>query len=55
MLKRHLLMKQTVDDYSYSIQQLADRAQKMLAEEHPDGYFGLIACQKTCNIYILYI
>ncbi|ROL18754.1 Spectrin beta chain, non-erythrocytic 1 [Anabarilius grahami] len=37
MLKRHLLMKQTVEDYAYSIQQLADRAQKMLAEEHPDG------------------
>jgi len=39
MLKRHLLLKQAVDDYTYSIQQLADRAQKMLAEEHPDGYF----------------
>ncbi|KAF4102423.1 spectrin beta chain, erythrocytic isoform X1 [Onychostoma macrolepis] len=37
MLKRHLLLKQVVDDYAYSIQQLADRAQKMLAEEHPDG------------------
>ncbi|XP_056332566.1 spectrin beta chain, erythrocytic isoform X2 [Danio aesculapii] len=37
MLKRHLVLKQTVDDYAYSIQQLADRAQKMLAEEHPDG------------------
>uniref|UniRef100_A0A8C2CTL6 Spectrin beta chain n=1 Tax=Cyprinus carpio TaxID=7962 RepID=A0A8C2CTL6_CYPCA len=37
MLKRHLLLKQTVDDYAHSIQQLADRAQKMLAEEHPDG------------------
>ncbi|XP_056101531.1 spectrin beta chain, erythrocytic isoform X2 [Rhinichthys klamathensis goyatoka] len=37
MLKRHLLLKQAVDDYTYSIQQLADRAQKMLAEEHPDG------------------
>uniref|UniRef100_A0A673I0A9 Spectrin beta chain n=1 Tax=Sinocyclocheilus rhinocerous TaxID=307959 RepID=A0A673I0A9_9TELE len=37
MLKRHLLLKQVVDDYARSIQQLADRAQKMLAEEHPDG------------------
>ncbi|XP_059376697.1 spectrin beta chain, erythrocytic-like [Carassius carassius] len=37
MLKRHLLLKQTVDDYAHSIQQLVDRAQKMLAEEHPDG------------------
>ncbi|XP_073725686.1 spectrin beta chain, erythrocytic-like [Misgurnus anguillicaudatus] len=37
MLKRHLLLKQTVDDYAYYIQQLADRAQKMLAEDHPDG------------------
>uniref|UniRef100_A0A671MBG0 Spectrin beta chain n=1 Tax=Sinocyclocheilus anshuiensis TaxID=1608454 RepID=A0A671MBG0_9TELE len=37
MLKRHLLLKLAVDDYARSIQQLADRAQKMLAEEHPDG------------------
>uniref|UniRef100_A0A8C1KIN5 Spectrin beta chain n=1 Tax=Cyprinus carpio TaxID=7962 RepID=A0A8C1KIN5_CYPCA len=37
MLKRHLLMKQVVDDYAHSIQLLADRSQKMLAEEHPDG------------------
>ncbi|KAI7804284.1 spectrin beta chain, erythrocytic [Triplophysa rosa] len=37
MLKRHLVLKQTVDDYAHSIHQLADRAQKMLAEEHPDG------------------
>uniref|UniRef100_A0A673HUD4 Spectrin beta chain n=1 Tax=Sinocyclocheilus rhinocerous TaxID=307959 RepID=A0A673HUD4_9TELE len=43
MLKRHLLLKQVVDDYARSIQQLADRAQKMLAEEHPDGYSGLTA------------
>uniref|UniRef100_A0A673HZA8 Spectrin beta chain n=1 Tax=Sinocyclocheilus rhinocerous TaxID=307959 RepID=A0A673HZA8_9TELE len=33
MLKRHLLLKQVVDDYARSIQQLADRAQKMLAED----------------------
>ncbi|XP_026085189.1 spectrin beta chain, erythrocytic-like isoform X2 [Carassius auratus] len=37
MLNRHLLLKQVVDDYALSIQQLADRAQTMLAEEHPDG------------------
>ncbi|KAA0711356.1 Spectrin beta chain, non-erythrocytic 1 [Triplophysa tibetana] len=37
MLKRHLVLKQTVDDYAHSIQQLTDCAQKMLAEEHPDG------------------
>ncbi len=49
MLKRHLLLKQTVDDYAHSIQQLADRAQTMLAEEHPDGYIKLIA-----YLYIAY-
>ncbi|KAM4625037.1 spectrin beta chain, erythrocytic [Polymixia lowei] len=37
MLKRHLILKQAVDDYADSIRRLADRAQKMLAEEHPDG------------------
>ncbi|XP_067099626.1 spectrin beta chain, erythrocytic isoform X1 [Osmerus mordax] len=37
MLKRHLILKQTVDDYGDSIRRLADRAQKMLAEDHPDG------------------
>uniref|UniRef100_A0A8C9W037 Spectrin beta chain n=1 Tax=Scleropages formosus TaxID=113540 RepID=A0A8C9W037_SCLFO len=37
MLKRHLILKQDVDDYADSIQKLADRAQKMLAEDHPDG------------------
>ncbi|KAL0969750.1 hypothetical protein UPYG_G00231790 [Umbra pygmaea] len=37
MLKRHLIAKQAVDDYSDSIQKLADRAQKMLNEDHPDG------------------
>ncbi|XP_052001411.1 spectrin beta chain, erythrocytic-like isoform X2 [Xyrauchen texanus] len=37
MLKRHLLLKQTVDDYAQSIQQLSDRAQTMLAEDHPEG------------------
>ena len=43
MLKRHLIMKQPVDDYADSIQKLADRAQKMLAEEHPEGCGGLMA------------
>ncbi|XP_030641796.1 spectrin beta chain, erythrocytic [Chanos chanos] len=37
MLKRHLILKQAVDDYSDSIRKLADRAQSMLAEDHPDG------------------
>ncbi|XP_029900365.1 spectrin beta chain, erythrocytic isoform X1 [Myripristis murdjan] len=37
MLKRHLILKQAVDDYADSIQKLADRAQKMFAEDHPDG------------------
>ncbi|KAM9354581.1 LOW QUALITY PROTEIN: spectrin beta chain, erythrocytic [Pholidichthys leucotaenia] len=37
MLKRHMILKQAVDDYSDSIQKLADRAQKMFAEDHPDG------------------
>uniref|UniRef100_A0A8C4ES72 Spectrin beta chain n=1 Tax=Dicentrarchus labrax TaxID=13489 RepID=A0A8C4ES72_DICLA len=37
MLKRHMILKQNVDDYADSIQKLADRAQKMFAEDHPDG------------------
>ncbi|XP_056151513.1 spectrin beta chain, erythrocytic [Lampris incognitus] len=37
MLKRHMILKQAVDDHEDSIQKLADRAQKMLAEDHPDG------------------
>ncbi|TSN67083.1 Spectrin beta chain, non-erythrocytic 1 [Bagarius yarrelli] len=37
LLKRHLVLKQVVDDYADSIQKLADRAQKMFAEEHPEG------------------
>lgn len=41
LLKRHLILKQVVDDYADSIRQLADRAQKMFAEEHPEGYAGL--------------
>ncbi|XP_037550656.1 spectrin beta chain, erythrocytic [Nematolebias whitei] len=37
MLKRHMILKQGVDDYADSIQTLAERAQKMFAEDHPDG------------------
>ncbi|XP_076835341.1 spectrin beta chain, erythrocytic isoform X2 [Brachyhypopomus gauderio] len=37
LLKRHWILKQTVDNYSDSVHKLADRAQKMLAEDHPDG------------------
>ncbi|XP_037652637.1 spectrin beta chain, erythrocytic isoform X2 [Sebastes umbrosus] len=37
MLKRHTILKQDVDDYADSIQRLADRAQKMFAEDRPDG------------------
>uniref|UniRef100_A0A669DLR4 Spectrin beta chain n=1 Tax=Oreochromis niloticus TaxID=8128 RepID=A0A669DLR4_ORENI len=37
MLKRQMILKQAVDDYADSIQKLADRAQKMFGEEHPDG------------------
>ncbi|XP_034531254.1 spectrin beta chain, erythrocytic [Notolabrus celidotus] len=37
MLKRHMILKQAVDDYSDSIQKLADRAQKLFSEDHPDG------------------
>lgn len=38
MLKRHTILKQDVDDYADSIQRLADRAQKMFAEDRPDGF-----------------
>lgn len=37
ILKRHMLLKQAVDDYADSIQALADRAQRMFAEDHPNG------------------
>ncbi|XP_056445790.1 spectrin beta chain, erythrocytic [Gadus chalcogrammus] len=37
MLKRHLLLKQAVDDYSQPIRRLAARAQRLLAEDHPEG------------------
>ncbi|KAM9777423.1 spectrin beta chain, erythrocytic [Neosynchiropus ocellatus] len=36
-LKRHLILKQAVDDYANSVRRLADRAQKMFAEDHPNG------------------
>lgn len=45
MLKRHMILKQDVDDYSDSIQKLADRAQKMFAEDHPDGFV-------LCSFYV---
>lgn len=37
ILKRHLVLKQAVDDYADSIQKLSDRAQRMFADDHPDG------------------
>ncbi|XP_062253593.1 spectrin beta chain, erythrocytic isoform X2 [Platichthys flesus] len=37
MLKHHMLLKQAVDDYADSIKKLNGRAQKMFAEDHPDG------------------
>nr|XP_020483200.1 spectrin beta chain, erythrocytic-like isoform X2 [Labrus bergylta] len=37
MLKRHMVLKQAVDDYADSIQTLADRAQKLFSQDHPDG------------------
>ncbi|KAM9842482.1 spectrin beta chain, erythrocytic [Aulostomus maculatus] len=37
ILKRHTILKQAVDDYADSIQKLADRAQQMFAEDHPNG------------------
>uniref|UniRef100_A0A8D3DJ88 Spectrin beta chain n=1 Tax=Scophthalmus maximus TaxID=52904 RepID=A0A8D3DJ88_SCOMX len=36
-LKRHMVLKQAVDDYADAIQKLNGRAQKMFAEDHPDG------------------
>ncbi|XP_061698735.1 spectrin beta chain, erythrocytic [Syngnathoides biaculeatus] len=36
-LKRHNIAKRAVDDYADSIRNLSERAQNMLAEEHPDG------------------
>ncbi|XP_036006665.1 spectrin beta chain, erythrocytic isoform X1 [Fundulus heteroclitus] len=37
MLKRHMILKQAVEDYADSIQKLSERAQKMFAEDRPDG------------------
>ncbi|MGH0114477.1 UNVERIFIED_CONTAM: hypothetical protein FKN15_018796 [Acipenser sinensis] len=37
MLKRHLTLQQAVCNYADSIKQLADRAQKLLAQDHPEG------------------
>ncbi|KAM7403418.1 hypothetical protein PAMA_004056 [Pampus argenteus] len=37
ILKRHMILKQAVDDHANSIQKLSDRAQKMFSEDHPDG------------------
>lgn len=47
MLKRHVILKQGVDDYSESIQTLAERAQKMLAEDHPDGFVFKRLCDQN--------
>lgn len=33
-----MILKQVVDEYADSIQDLAERAQKMFAEDHPQGY-----------------
>lgn len=38
MLKRHMILKQDVDDYADSIRKLSDRAQKMFTKDHPDGF-----------------
>ncbi|XP_062907873.1 spectrin beta chain, non-erythrocytic 1-like isoform X1 [Mobula hypostoma] len=37
MLKKHMTVQQAVLDYGKTIQELADRAQKLLAEDHPEG------------------
>ncbi|XP_066550926.1 spectrin beta chain, erythrocytic isoform X2 [Amia ocellicauda] len=37
MLKRHLAQQQAVENYADSVKKLADRAQKMLSEDHPEG------------------
>ncbi|XP_072341625.1 spectrin beta chain, non-erythrocytic 1-like isoform X1 [Scyliorhinus torazame] len=37
MLKKHLILQQAVLDYGKIIHELADRAQKLLTEEHPEG------------------
>ncbi|XP_026860660.2 spectrin beta chain, erythrocytic isoform X2 [Electrophorus electricus] len=37
LLKRHWILKQAVDNYTHTVHELAHRAQRMLAEEHPEG------------------
>ncbi|XP_029454757.1 spectrin beta chain, erythrocytic [Rhinatrema bivittatum] len=37
MVKRHLTLQQTVEHYGNNIKHLADRAQQLLASEHPEG------------------
>ncbi|KAK0133782.1 Spectrin beta chain, non-erythrocytic 1 [Merluccius polli] len=37
MLKRHLILKQAVDDYVQPIRRLAARAKRLMAEDHPLG------------------
>lgn len=44
MLKRHMILKQAVDDYSDSVQKLSDQAQKMFADDHPDGFVSGLHC-----------
>lgn len=38
MLKRHMILKQAVDDYADAIRKLSDRAQRMFTEDHPNGF-----------------
>lgn len=55
MLKRHMVLKQAVDDYAGSIQKLSDRAQKMFAEDHPDGFvlkFNMHVSQITLDLHV---
>lgn len=47
MLKRHMILKQAVDDYAGAIRKLSDRAQRMFTEDHPNG-FVLV----TSNVHI---
>ncbi|XP_069806965.1 spectrin beta chain, erythrocytic isoform X3 [Dendropsophus ebraccatus] len=37
MLKKHLILQQTVEQYGKNIKELAEQSQKLLALEHPDG------------------
>ncbi|XP_072425255.1 spectrin beta chain, non-erythrocytic 1-like isoform X1 [Chiloscyllium punctatum] len=37
MLKKHLILQQAILDYGNIIREMADRAQKLLTEEHPEG------------------